>query len=571
MKNILLLLLSLVLIAGIVEAKIVTKDNLYQIPKTKIAPVIDGQVDAVWNTLDWNMMRNYHTDGICDSGAGLTGLSKMMWDANNLYILFYTVDDVVVDIPSNPTWNQDGVELFLDGSNDKTAETALKTGQYQWNIPHWLKGQEDGHKYVSFTGGVDTTGIEFKIYDVLDTEGFPGWQLELKIPLDALGIDGSAADNQKIGLEFQMDESDNGTARESDAKWWSDNGRSWADASLWGTGILSTREVDTVLQIVKASTAITLDGLMDEDYKNSNSITMNYFRVDGATDVSGTDPMFGSFVTAYPLWDANNFYLFCDVVDGTVIDVPTNPGWNQDAVELFLDGDNDHTPETALHGNQHQPVVPHWLKGQEAGHMYLMNWGTMDTTGIEVKITDHDMRGNDGSLTEEGSGFNVEFKIPLANFGVDGSSGAGAKFGFEIQHDNGNTTVRDGQQKWWSPNGRSWADASLWGYCQLSDEIINTKVKTSSSVISSYKLEQNYPNPFNPSTKITFELAKSEKVKLAVYNLLGEQVAELVNGMMSASSHTITFNAQNLASGIYFYRLEAGSTVLSNSKKKNKI
>jgi hypothetical protein len=97
----------------------------------------------------------------------------------------------------------------------------------------------------------------------------------------------------------------------------------------------------------------------------------------------------------------------------------------------------------------------------------------------------------------------------------------------------------------------------------LSDERIDTKVKTSPSVVSSYKLEQNYPNPFNPSTKITFELAKSEKVKLAVYNLLGEQVAELVNGMMSASSHTITFNAQNLASGIYFYKLEAGSTTFA--------
>ena len=88
-------------------------------------------------------------------------------------------------------------------------------------------------------------------------------------------------------------------------------------------------------------------------------------------------------------------------------------------------------------------------------------------------------------------------------------------------------------------------------------------LKGKPSVASSYKLDQNYPNPFNPSTKITFELAKSEKVKLAVYNLLGEQVAVLVNGTRNAGPQTVTFDAKNFSSGVYFYKLEAGSTVLA--------
>ncbi len=74
-------------------------------------------------------------------------------------------------------------------------------------------------------------------------------------------------------------------------------------------------------------------------------------------------------------------------------------------------------------------------------------------------------------------------------------------------------------------------------------------------------LEQNYPNPFNPSTTIRYALPQSSHVTLIVYNALGQQVAELVNGDISAGYHEVRFTANNLASGIYFYRFEAGSFV----------
>jgi len=78
-----------------------------------------------------------------------------------------------------------------------------------------------------------------------------------------------------------------------------------------------------------------------------------------------------------------------------------------------------------------------------------------------------------------------------------------------------------------------------------------------------YELTQNYPNPFNPSTSILFSLPISGNVKLVVYNLLGEQVAELVNGFKEAGVHTINFNAENLNSGIYIYKLEANGFLQS--------
>lgn len=74
-----------------------------------------------------------------------------------------------------------------------------------------------------------------------------------------------------------------------------------------------------------------------------------------------------------------------------------------------------------------------------------------------------------------------------------------------------------------------------------------------------YLLQQNYPNPFNPVTKISYGLPAGNVVVLKVYNILGKEVALLVNDYQDAGIHTVSFNATGLASGVYFYQLKAGS------------
>jgi len=73
-----------------------------------------------------------------------------------------------------------------------------------------------------------------------------------------------------------------------------------------------------------------------------------------------------------------------------------------------------------------------------------------------------------------------------------------------------------------------------------------------------FELSQNYPNPFNPNTTIKFTIPESSIVNLKVFNALGEEVKSLLNQNMEAGTHTITFDATDINSGIYFYRLEAG-------------
>ena len=80
-----------------------------------------------------------------------------------------------------------------------------------------------------------------------------------------------------------------------------------------------------------------------------------------------------------------------------------------------------------------------------------------------------------------------------------------------------------------------------------------------------YELEQNYPNPFNPTTSIGFNLPIYSKVKVIVYNQLGQRVTTLAEGEFSTGTHHLNFNAGNLASGIYYYRIKAGT--FSQTKK----
>ncbi|HEY3296072.1 MAG TPA: T9SS type A sorting domain-containing protein [bacterium] len=78
---------------------------------------------------------------------------------------------------------------------------------------------------------------------------------------------------------------------------------------------------------------------------------------------------------------------------------------------------------------------------------------------------------------------------------------------------------------------------------------------------SGYELADNYPNPFNPSTSIQFVLPRASRVSLTIYNLLGEEVASLVDGMLSEGSHTVQFNGSTMGSGVYFYRLKTDGFV----------
>lgn len=104
--------------------------------------------------------------------------------------------------------------------------------------------------------------------------------------------------------------------------------------------------------------------------------------------------------------------------------------------------------------------------------------------------------------------------------------------------------------------GKSWGDRTPDIFMDITDIIEDEHSSRRQPV--QFKLFQNYPNPFNPSTKIKFALPKPIEVKIAVYNTLGQKVKILLNKAMNAGHHEVEFNAKNLSSGVYYYRIEAG-------------
>jgi len=103
----------------------------------------------------------------------------------------------------------------------------------------------------------------------------------------------------------------------------------------------------------------------------------------------------------------------------------------------------------------------------------------------------------------------------------------------------------------------------------LGEVIVSVKDEDSENLPSEYSLEQNYPNPFNPSTTIQYSIPRSteyysvSQTTLKVYDILGREVATLVNEKQNAGNYEVNFNAKNLSSGIYYYRLKSGSFVES--------
>ena len=104
----------------------------------------------------------------------------------------------------------------------------------------------------------------------------------------------------------------------------------------------------------------------------------------------------------------------------------------------------------------------------------------------------------------------------------------------------------------------SWLDDRIVCYENLS--IVNI-VENSNEFPTEFRLSQNYPNPFNPLTAIKYQIPEISFVTIKVYDVLGNEIANLVNEEKPIGSYTVEFDAKNLPSSIYFYRLQAGSFV----------
>ena len=181
----------------------------------------------------------------------------------------------------------------------------------------------------------------------------------------------------------------------------------------------------------------------------------------------------------------------------------------------------------------------------------------MELSSFSALVNINNVNLNWKTATEvNNNGFEVQRKIREQK---TEAGGQWEKIGFVEGHGNSN-----------SPKGYSFTDKNLTGAtnfvyrlkqidndgkCEYSKEVEVKVVPTEISLL------QNYPNPFNPVTEIKFTLPEAAKVTLNVYNIIGQQVASLINGIEEAGFHNIKFEGSRLPSGAYIYRLQTGNIV----------
>jgi polyhydroxybutyrate depolymerase len=120
--------------------------------------------------------------------------------------------------------------------------------------------------------------------------------------------------------------------------------------------------------------------------------------------------------------------------------------------------------------------------------------------------------------------------------------------------------ITEGWGHGWQRIGEAGIDATgvMWDFMKLQkkDSATNVEGDDTHSIPENFKLFQNYPNPFNPSTMIKYQLTKSSKITLKIYNLAGQEMETLVNGFQQAGEYEITWQPKGLSSGLYFYRVQ---------------
>jgi hypothetical protein len=216
-------------------------------------------------------------------------------------------------------------------------------------------------------------------------------------------------------------------------------------------------------------------------------------------------------------WETGNLDATNGIVGSAwITTAPGTPPWNADgATDLSIQ----------INGDDNVPVELASFAASVNNGDVTLNWSTVTETnnqGFEVQ------RSSDDQFTTIGfvEGFGTSTEIHNYSY-VDGS----------LQ--NGSYTYRLKQ-------------VDFDGTFEYSNVVEIDVIAP-----DAYALEQNHPNPFNPSTKINFSLAADSKVSLTVFDVLGQEVANLISGNLAAGSHEINFNASSINSGVYFYRIDA--------------
>lgn len=300
----------------------------------------------------------------------------------------------------------------------------------------------------------------------------------------------------------------------------------------------------------------------DGDISEWSAITpFRMFPSDGSAAIVTNSKVDGDADCSAKAWiavDDNYLYAAFDVEDD-IIDTTNANSWMKDSPDLFIGLYNwvkgGHTtyqrgaePDYHLRFNQDYLIFDAPSMRVDSNKSSTYEWKTKFPTGytVEAKIpwTAFEKAGKD-NLFKPVKGMRIPIDLSISDAdGGDDRQG-------EITYSKFN-------------EGNSYAAVNRWTYTWIGDAF-TTDIQDEQNVPAEYQLGQNYPNPFNPSTTINYVVKENTLVSLKVYNMLGQEVANLVNQVQPAGSYNVKFDASKLSSGVYFYQIKMNN--FTSSKK----
>lgn len=271
--------------------------------------------------------------------------------------------------------------------------------------------------------------------------------------------------------------------------------------------------------------------------------------IDGDADLS---------VNAYVAFDADYLYFAFNVEDDIIALDTTKSSYLVDSPDLYIGLYDWHG---ASHTSYKTGAEPDLHFRFNSNQVLVDNWGAK----VILRPTSADYYWAE----KFPSGYVAEGRISLDSLTTRGDARFHPAVGMRIPidfsiNDADATGEREGILTYSINNqDKGWGDVSLWTYTWIGDKM--TDVNDNKLSLNSYGLSQNYPNPFNPSTVINYSIAEAGMVSLKIYNVLGQEVMSLVNTNQNVGQYQVKFDASQLSTGLYIYRIQSGNFV--DSKK----
>lgn len=289
---------------------------------------------------------------------------------------------------------------------------------------------------------------------------------------------------------------------------------------------------------------------------------------------------------------ANELFIYAEVTDDVITlageGVPPSDAWQNDSIEFGWGNYDVRDVEggSLVGGSPHQDIERGAFADYQfriSGHGDGTKAGTTPYAFVGWSIDAVPPGGGAAyDVIEEGgatTGWKVLALLPLnaiqnvdmQDAVLDPPTGTDIRFiPFNIAVNDGDGANRDTQIQW-SVKGNAgaqwWNTPAQWMTVAMAGRQTAVSSETEAELPDAITLAQNYPNPFNPSTSIRFTLPEAQRVTLRVFDVLGRQVASLLSDKsLGAGTHTVRFDAGGLASGVYLYRLESGSSVFRSRR-----